>query len=739
MKRSRLLHLLVPIFVLLLSLTLSLLVVFLMRHVQHMLNSDVRINLTEVVTQNKDAITSRLMMSVNSLDVFSNEILTKLRLENAHENESIYALLDEYSHEHNTETLFLANLKGLAPLPAGKQVDISGRNYFRLALANRPNISEKLVSRIDGNEVFVISVPLVYEDKVIGTVQRVYTLDEMYALCSLSLFSAQGYMYVINKDGYIVIHPPHQNCVAVTDNYFRDLYLLGNPETSNQIKEDIANNKSGFMEITNNNREFFAAYTPVDKIHDWYLITSVPKEAVSPNAKTTVKTLYILLFVLVGLFSLIAGYFLHYKNKQRQQIEKIAFVDPVTGGNTYNRFLVHAQNVLKKRPDSKFFIAKFDIDNFKYINNFYGFAFGDDILRKIEKGIERQLGPQEMIARVYGDVFALLLENASEKRIDALFASVENSEVSLHFSVGVCAVTHTSRSVNLMLDKAGMAAQTVKGKLDKKIGYYSDEFEQKTYQNEQTKRAVKQALKNHEFQPFYQPKVNILNKKLVGCEALARWKTADGKFVFPSEFIPLCEETGLIVDVDMQIYESVLRFLRHCLDNGIACLPISVNFSRLHLSRNDFINELIEKQKKYEVPSNLIELELTESAMFDNFSAIKNFVQTVHAHGFTIALDDFGSGYSSLNMLKDIPIDILKIDKGFLDETENNKRRDTIFVSIVEMVHRLRIKVVVEGVENEANVELMKKSGCIIAQGYYYAKPMDEKNFLELLIKGRIE
>lgn len=179
----------------------------------------------------------------------------------------------------------------------------------------------------------------------------------------------------------------------------------------------------------------------------------------------------------------------------------------------------------------------------------------------------------EQIARIYSDHFVILLENAAEGRLNALLSSIENEEITLYFSAGIYSVTDSTESINLMVDKAGTAARSIKGVLNKKFAYYTNKFEQITIHNEQLKRAVKQALKNDEFIPYYQPKVDINSGILVGGEALVRWKTREGKFIFPNEFIPMCEQTGLIVELDMIMYEKVLKFLKSFLEQGLRVFP----------------------------------------------------------------------------------------------------------------------------------------------------------------------
>lgn len=722
----------------LINLGLAIAVIFLMRHVENLLNTDVKINLTEIVSQNKDAITSKLMLNVNSLDIIAHKITDSFKNTSPITAQILQNKIDHYARENNTPYLFVVGLNGHVLFKDANMVDVSGRNYFRLATKGVPNISDKILSRISGDDVFVISVPLYFDGEIIGTIQRAHTSEEFHKICSLSLFSSQGYMYIINSDGYIIIHSKHDDCHQKSDNYFRDLFENGNKKRSEQLQSDISKNRNGFLDVVINGIEYFCAYTPIDSVPDWYLITSVPTKIVSSNATTVIQLFYVILFVIVLVFSSSMAYFQWYKNIQRKKLEKIAFVDIVTGGNTLNKFLVDVGTTFEKFPYKQFYILKFDINNFKYINNFYGFSFGDKILSHINTTLGQQISAQECIARISSDHFVILLENADEKRLQAMLDSLAIDEVDLNFSAGVYAITDSAESINLMIDKASSAAHSIKGKLNQNIVFYSDVFEQQIVQNEQMKRAVRQAILDKEFIAFYQPKVNIHTGAVTGAEALVRWKKPNGTFIYPDQFIPLCEQTGLITDIDMIVYEKVLKLLKEFLDEGVPCVPISVNFSRLHLLNTDFVDAIVKKRVEYGVPAHLIELELTESAIFDNVDSIYTFTNTIHSHGFLVAMDDFGSGYSSLNMLKDIPIDILKIDKAFLSEARDNSRRNIIFSSIVEMAHNLNIKVIVEGVEHLENVELMKECGCATAQGYYFARPMDERSFSVLFRKGSI-
>lgn len=712
-------------------------VIFLMRYVQNLLNTDVEINLTEIVTQNKDVITSKLKVEINDLDLVSRQISDRLGRTGKTDDESIKQVFYGFSNDREYDKMFVSGLDGKAVFSDGETVEIYGRKYFQNSSQGIQNISDRVVSRKDGNDIFVISVPIDFQGKTIGTLQKFYTPEEMYDICAISLFSSEGYMYIINKEGYILISSRRDGYTRESDNYFRTIFSMGNSKQSEKLKDDVQNERDGFMETIVDGEKIFSAYTPIEDVHDWYLISSVSTTAVSQNANNVIKMFYFILLVVVLIFvgSMLA--FQIYKNRQQAKLKRIAFVDDITGGNTYGKFLISVESIIKTHPDSQFYLFKFDIDHFKYINSFHGFDFGDKVLSKIYHTFQEKLGENEVMGRISGDHFIVLIEDASEERLKGLMDLVQREGgIPLYLSAGIYKITDPTESLNLMVDKASTAAETAKNAIGKKFEFYSEEYDKKVINNERLKMEVKNAFDNDEMVPFFQPKVDINTGKVVAAEALARWITSDGKIVPPFEFIPLCEQTGLIIELDQIIWEKAMRFLRQRLDNGQHCVPVSVNLSRLHLLDPNFFEKVKTLVKKYNIPAKLIEFELTESAVFDNLNLIFTLIKQFHEAGFKVSMDDFGSGYSSLNMLKDIPIDVLKIDKEFLNQSTDNTRQRIIFSTIIQMAEKLNIQVVAEGVETEEHVQLMKDAGCFIAQGYYYSKPVDEKTFEKILEEG---
>lgn len=710
-----------------------------MRYVKNLLNSDVEINLMEVVTQNKDVISSKLELEMNSLDSVAARLIDRMDKEQEPDFDTLRETFFEYSIDNGDTGIFISDTEGNAYFADKSTVDISGRRYFLLASQGVDNISDRVVSRLDGEEIFVFSIPIVHRKTIIGTIQKSYSAEDMYELCSISLYSSKGYMYIINEEGYILISSRQEMYSREAENYFRMIYSQGNHKESEQLQNDIKEQHAGFVETTIDGETTFSAYTPLKDIHDWYLISSVATSAVASNANSVIRLFYFILFMVVVALGVNLWAFLAYKNRQQEKLKHIAFVDSVTSGNTYNKFMVDLEAALLDNPGKTYYLLKFDIDNFKYVNNFYGFDMGDKILSQIYHTISEKLHDEETIARISSDNFAVLLTDAGEARLTDILDSTYNDEgISICFSAGIYIISDPKESISLMVDKASAAAAMMKNSLDKKVCFYSEKFDQQMIQNEQLKRAVKDAIADDEMVPFYQSKVDINTGGIVGAEALVRWRRQDGQLVPPGAFIPMCEKTGLVTSLDMCIFEKVLRFQRNRLAAGLPCVPVSVNFSRLHLLDKEFLPKVLSKIQEYGVPPALIELELTESAFFDNHDIMTEFIMSLHEAGFLIAMDDFGSGYSSLNMLKDVPIDVLKIDKGFLDTKADSERQKIIFSAIVDMAHQLRIKIIVEGVEEKEQVELMRQAGCSIAQGFYFSRPVDEETFTEVCEGGII-
>lgn len=427
-------------------------------------------------------------------------------------------------------------------------------------------------------------------------------------------------------------------------------------------------------------------------------------------------------------------------------------IDVLTGGRNKRRFIRDSEKAAKKFEPENLAIAVFDIDKFKFINQRVGYDEGSRVLTRLHNTISDNIKKGEVFARIVNDSFAITMINASDMelttRLNEIFTefSRRNSahiSLPISFSAGVCRLRDCKQKgqvdANTAIDCCNIAKKTVKDRRGNGIAFYDSKIQEKENLEKDYENEMPNALRNHEFACFLQPKYGTKSRRIEGAEALIRWQSKEYGFVYPNDFIPISEKNGFVIELDFFILEEVCRLMRKWLDNGLEPVVISVNQSRLHLDEPDYIGKLREIVDRYEVPYEYIELELTETVFTDNAELMIRTMQKLHDVGFKLSIDDFGSGYSSLNMLKDMPADVVKIDREFFNTTANTQKGRAVISSVVDLANKLDMKVISEGVETEEQVEFLSEIGCHLVQGFFFAKPMTVKDFEELWEKERGE
>lgn len=283
-----------------------------------------------------------------------------------------------------------------------------------------------------------------------------------------------------------------------------------------------------------------------------------------------------------------------------------------------------------------------------------------------------------------------------------------------------------------MYDRANLAAKHCKGNYIRNYAFYTRQMSQEIEKEQRIVNSMKSALENHEFVVFYQPKYGLSDNQIAGAEALVRWKHPERGMISPGEFIPVFERNGFITKLDYYVWEQTCIQLRKWMDEGKNPLPISVNLSRISLYNKDIVNVICNLVDSYRIPRRLFQVELTESAYNTNPKAVQDMMQRLREEGFYILMDDFGSGYSSLNVLKDIVVDVLKMDMKFFAGDDREGRGENIMAAVIRMAKWLNMPVVAEGVERIEQVEFLRSIGCEYVQGYYFAKPMPVEEYEKL-------
>lgn len=411
--------------------------------------------------------------------------------------------------------------------------------------------------------------------------------------------------------------------------------------------------------------------------------------------------------------------------------------DILTGLYNIDHFVVHVDEMFNDYPERKYAILVVDINRFKAINDIYGRESGDDLLRFIAGTIDNLTDMYDVYGRMHKDVFVICL---CYEVVDDIISFIHQLQLDIaknQFTykvdahVGICLVEDYSIPVMKMVDWASLALNTVKGSYLKKYAFYDENLRIQIINEKSMENDMQESLENGEFMMYLQPKIDLTTNTIMGAEALVRWKHGEHGMLHPDLFIPLFEKNGFIVELDKFIWEEACKLLHTWKETGKRMIPISVNVSRMNIFRPEFYEYIIELVDKYDIPREYLELELTESVFLDDPNSLFEIMERFRQAGFKVSMDDFGSGYSSLAMLKDVPLDVLKIDRGFLIETVNSDKGKTIVSFIVLMASALQLKVIAEGVETQEQVDFLIESGCVFAQGYYFSKPVCVDEFEE--------
>ncbi|MEG1191254.1 MAG: bifunctional diguanylate cyclase/phosphodiesterase [Oscillospiraceae bacterium] len=429
-----------------------------------------------------------------------------------------------------------------------------------------------------------------------------------------------------------------------------------------------------------------------------------------------------------------------------KQLETLAFVDELTGSRSFYKFKVDAQEIIKRHKNSKHFLVKLDIEKFKLINQIYGYKKGDDILRCVARAIKQTTRNQdEIFARVFNDEFVALFSMEDSSEISQLcdvfldnFYSLLDKHFTFNFTFayGVCVVeTEDVKKLDIknLFEKVNVAHKEAKLDKTNKFVVYDEAMIKKALHAKEIENKMSQSLKSNEFLVYLQPKYRLDSEMLCGAEALTRWQNENRDLFLPKAFIPIFERNGFITKLDFHALKSVCLIIKDWISQGIEPLVVSVNFSRLHISNRNFVKELCAVVDGVGIDHKWIEIEITETAIYDNIDRFLVLLEELHKNGFTISMDDFGSGYSSLGMLKDLSVDIIKLDRSFFSNQKDARRSKIVVGCIIKMAEELGIKIVAEGVEDRQQIDLLRELNCDMVQGYYYAKPMEAEKFTALI------
>jgi len=634
----------------------------------------------------------------------------------------------------------IVSLSGELMTTDGLTYSVSERPYFTEAKVGKVVVSDTLADYSDGKPINVYAAPIYRNNEVVAVVLASVETEKMKNYLEVESFSNQGYSYIVKANGDEVISSLHPNSVGVFGNMFKvlDFGEMRAGDDMTVVRQKMALREEGSFSIRYAGLERHTVYQPL-KINDWYMMTVVPTQVISDQTRRISWYSFLLIggsFIVITI--LFATIFV-FQDRAKKRLERIAYVDEVTGGNNWQKFKLEATEVLESKAVTSCAILTFDIDRFRFINEEYGHEKGDLVLKTVVKILKERMNKQETYARVSGDHFAILClcdERDKITRRIKEFIRVLNVEreaigikerISCHF--GIYIIEDKKGNLEKIREKANMARIAAKTADNHHWFFYSDAFRKKIGDEKEIIDQMEDALENNQFEMYLQPKYNLHTNSYCGGEALVRWRHPQKGLISPGEFIPIFEQTGFIRKLDMFMLEEVCKVLKSWEAKKHPDISISVNISRKNLNQIDFIERVLSITNQYRIHRGQLEIELTESSIFEDVDRMIEIGQAFRNYGFKMSMDDFGSGYSSINLLGNLPLDVIKMDQGFFNSRINREQNHIVVESTIDMIKKLGMTVVAEGIETKEEVEMLRKLGCDIIQGYFFGKPMSVHEF----------
>lgn len=648
----------------------------------------------------------------------------------------------------NYKDILLIDARGNAYDAKGTVVLLGGEEYLRDAVVNRRRAmsSSQFINSV---ECMVFAIPisgLIINNTEIFALAATYDLATFDSILSMTSFGGRAYAHIVQRDGAIVVRSSSKHAPLTGYNILSSLVTAVMDDGANlgQLKKHISEGISGVMSYTQNNQAMYMAYTPLET-KEWVLLSFVPVEVVNAKSQLLTRITLLLCAAITLIFSMLVAFQMHSYSQHKQKLEHIAYVDPLTGGHTPERFYELAEALLAGTVSTRYALVYINVERFKLLNEEYGRKACDDMLCILHKSITSDLSAQECMCRLYADNFCALITHIDLADLNIRFRSwYEKTEhlcldkgndwLSPVVEFGVYIINNEALPFPHMIDRAKLALRETSPELRWKIRHavYDDSARHQLYREKHMEKIMVQALTEREFQVWMQPKFRTDTNALEGAEALVRWSGSEG-LLQPDDFIPLFEKNNFILELDHFVLKEVCRSIHSWINTGLTPQKVSVNCSRIHLHNPQFLEGYLEICRQFDVPPAFIEIELAEHLIFDDTTTLRNIIRDIRAAGFSCAIDNFSNGYASLNFIQDTPVDTIKLGKTFFRrDVKDISRTESIVGNIISMANSLNLNTVAEGVEEQSHVNMLKRLGCSYIQGFIYAKPVPFNDFERL-------
>lgn len=715
-----------------------------------MLNYEVEMGLVELTKQNSILLEGKIKATFSFLHTMSN-LITKSAIgrEEIGEKDNLINFLKEEFQNNNFTRFGILDTQGRAIY--GFDVDFRNMKYLEESLQGESKVTYVPCTPFLDLHSMVFSVPIYAENnKIIGVLYAIYGIEDLKKFFSFSFFDGKGDCFILNQSGNLLIPVKDNEKNDRLRDYFHHWQEKTEVEDNNLHKFILTlrdeQQAVGKIQLKGLGEQYIAC-VPLGNINGIYTVSSVPADFITKRIANILFLVTMVLLISLLILFCILIYIEIIENKNRKNVYRLAYIDQLTNLGNFEKMKLDKE-ITKKNNKGKYILAVVDIDKFKLINEMMSYQYGSELLTFVASKLDTALIENEYVYRLGNDLFGLLLiskeKEESLTRLTQLFDEISeyyNHKHALTFSCGIYQIGKHDFDLAKCIDNANIARLAGKNYSNNSFIYFDDKMLIKMREIKEFEDGLQQAIEEKQFEIYLQPKYKVRPPRhLGGAEALVRWIHPTKGMISPAKFIPVFEQNGTIKYLDMYVFEAVCRQMRIWLNQGITLVPISVNISRLTLlGQSNFIERIEAVAQKYNIAHSLLELEILESVSFNNGEGLTGFLKKIKNRGFKISIDDFGSGYSSLGLLKNMPIDTLKIDRSFFSDwqrevyTVEETKEKSIVRSIIEMAQGLNLNTVAEGIEEEYQVEFLTNVGCDLIQGYYFSKPLPVEAFEKLL------
>ena len=547
-------------------------------------------------------------------------------------------------------------------------------------------LSENRPSTVSDNQVNIYSKVFNFNGEELALFATINTEDYKEILLR-RLFNGKGGTYLINNEGSVLIDSfglIKENNVNLYE-FIKEEYSLAHEDDIEKIDtmaQKIKELGVGTLDIKSNANTYFLHYEKLN-VNNWYVVTVAPDTTIAKELTLFITISLGLCFFINTIIVAISIYIDISNQKQSQKLYKIAYIDSVTSLGNAEYFKENGAVFLQNEEQNKYIIT-LDINKFKALNNIYGYQFCNSILKRLGEKLENILPENNITCRISNDIFAAVFGYEKDVKIilNKIFNNlsklkVEKRNINVNLSIGVYKISPEDRDINAVLNKSYIARAKIKGLYDDNYYIFDETLQNKLIEEQKIESCMESALKNEEFKIVYQPKIFTKDEKVSGAESLVRWYK-NGEMIPPNKFIPLFEKNKFIIKLDLYIFEQVCKDIASWKEKYNFVPIVSVNVSKAHFENENFIDEYMKISEKYNIDRSKIDLEITESATINDGIDILKILNNIKKQGFSISIDDFGTGYSSLSMLQNMPIDIIKIDKVFVDKANLTSDKNII-------------------------------------------------------------